>query len=151
MVYSSFKDNIWSADSGDVQLITKFEKEIKTFVIDIFGKYTWVFPLKDKKGVTIVNAFQNLIDNSVELHPKSRKGKSKGHKRSKIWVDKRSEFYNNSFKKWLKDNDIGIYSTHNKGKSAFAERFIRILKHMTSISKNLYIDKLDEIVNEYNI
>ena len=58
-------------------------------------------------------------------------------------------------KSWLEKNDIEIYSTHNEGKSVVAERFIRtiknkIYKHMTSISKNVYIDKLDDIVNEYN-
>ena len=66
-----------------------------------------------------------------------------------------SAFYNNSFKKWLKDNDIVMYSTHNEEKSVVAERFIRTLKnkvykYMTSISKNVYTDKLDDIVNEYN-
>ena len=76
-------------------------------------------------------------------------------KPNKIWVDKGSEFYNNSFKKWLKDNDIEIYSTNNKGKSVVNERFIRtiknkIYKYMTSISKNVYIDKLDDIVKEYD-
>ena len=58
--------------------------------------------------------------------------------------------------KWLKDNDIGMYSIHNEEKSVAAERFIRTLKtkiykHMTSVSKNLYINKLDDIVGEYNI
>ena len=67
----------------------------------------------------------------------------------------RQQFYNNSFKKWLQDNDIVMYSTHNEGKSVAAERFIRTLKnkiykYMTSISKNLYIDKLDDITNKYN-
>ena len=76
-------------------------------------------------------------------------------KSNKIWVDKGSEFYNNSFKKWLKDNDIEMYSTNNEGKSVIAERFIRTLKnkiykYMTSISKNVYTDKLDDTVNEYN-
>ena len=70
-------------------------------------------------------------------------------------VDKGSEFYNNYFKKWLKDNDIKMYSIHNEGKSVVAERFIRTLKnkiykYMTSISKDVYIDKLDHIVDEYN-
>ena len=69
--------------------------------------------------------------------------------------DKGSEFYNNSFKKLLKDSDIKKYSIHNEEKSVVAERFIRTLKtkickYMTSISKNVYIDKSDEIVNEYN-
>ena len=100
------------------------------------------FLLKIKKGVSIVNAFQKILDDSKR-------------KPNKIWVDKGGEFYNNSFKEWLQNNDIAIYSTHNKGKCIVAERFIRTLKnkvykHMTSISKNVYIDKLDVIVNEYN-
>ena len=68
-------------------------------------------------------------------------------------VDKGSEFYNNYFKKWLQDNDIVMYSTNNEGKSVIAERFIGTLKnliykYMTSISKNVYIDKLDDIVRK---
>ena len=70
-------------------------------------------------------------------------------------VDKGSEFYNSSFKRWLKDNDIETYSMYNEGKSVAAERFIRtpktkIYKYMTAISKNVYIDKLSDIVTEYN-
>ena len=127
-----------------MQLITKFNKGFRFLlcVIDIFSKYAWVVPLKDKKGISIVNAFQKIFDKL-------------GCKPNKIWVDKRSKFYNNSFKKWLKDNDIEMYSIHKEGKSVVAERFIRTLKtkvykHMTAISKNVYIDKLDDIVNEYN-
>ena len=76
-------------------------------------------------------------------------------KPNKIWVDKGREFYNSSFEKWLKDNDIEMYSIYNEGKSVVAERFIRTLKtkiykYMTSISKNVHIDKLDDIVNKYN-
>ena len=67
-----------------------------------------------------------------------------------MWVDKGSEFYNNYFKKWLKDNDIEMYSLNNEGKSVVAERFIGTLKnknhkYMTLILKNVYIDKLDDI------
>ena len=69
-------------------------------VIDIFRKYAWVVPLKDKKGFSIVYAFQTILDKS-------------GRKPNKIWVDKGSEYYNNSFIKWLKDNDIKMYSIHN--------------------------------------
>ena len=76
-------------------------------------------------------------------------------KANKIWVDKGSEFYKNSFKKCLQDNNVVMYSTQNEGKSVVAERFIRTLKSkiykdMTSISKNMYIDELDNIINEYN-
>ena len=127
-----------------MQLISKFNKGFRSLlcVIDIFSKYAWVFPSKDKKGISIVNAFQKILDKS-------------GCKPNKIWVDKGIEFYNNSFKKWSKDNDIEMYSIHNEGKSVVAERFIRTLKnkiykYMTSISKNVYIDKLDDIADEYN-
>ena len=74
---------------------------------------------------------------------------------TKYGVDQGKEFYNNSFKKRLKDDDIEMYSVNNEGKSVVAERFIRTLKtkiykYMTSVSKNVYIDKLDDIVGEYN-
>ena len=70
-------------------------------------------------------------------------------------MDKGSEFYNNSFKKWLQDSDIVMYSSHIEGKSVVAKRFIRTLKnkiykYTTSISKDVYIDELDDIVNECN-
>ena len=81
--------------------------------------------------------------------------KESNRKPNKIWVDKGSELYNNSFKKWLRDNYIQLYSIHNEEKSVVAEKFIRTLKtniykYMTSISKNVYIDKLDDTVNKYN-
>ena len=80
---------------------------------------------------------------------------SEGRKPNKIWVDQGSEFYNKSFKHFLKMNNIEMYSTFNEGKSVVAERFIRtlknkIFKHMTAISKNVYFDVLDDIVNKYN-
>ena len=143
-VYSTFKDNIWGVDLADMQLLSKYNKGIRFLlcVIDIFSKYAWVVPLKDKKGISIFKGFQIIL-------------KQSNRKPNKIWVDKGSEFYNAYFKKRLRDNDIVMYSTHNVGKSVVAERFIRTLKskiykYMTSISKNLHIDKLDDIVDEYN-
>ena len=90
-VYSSFKDNIWGVDLADMQLISKYNKGIRYLlcVIELFSKYAWVAPLKDKKAATITNAFQKILDSSKT-------------KPNKIWVDQGSEFYNNSFKKWLK-------------------------------------------------
>ena len=144
-VHAAFKDNIWGTDLADMQLLSKYNKGIRFLlcVIDTFSKYAWVAPLKDKKGISIAKAFQSILKQSNKRKP------------NKIWVDKGSEFYNVSFKKWLQDNDIVMYSTHNEGKSVVAERFIRTLKskiykYMTSISKNVYINKLDDIVNEYN-
>ena len=124
-------------------LISRFNKGFRFLlcVIDIFSKYAWIVPLKDKKGVSIVNAFKKILKQSAR-------------KPNKIWVDKGREFYNKSFTKWLQENDIVMYSTHSKGKSVVAERIIRTLKNkickcMTSISKNVYINKLDDIVNKY--
>ena len=76
-----------------------------------------------------------------------------GRKPNKIWVDKGSEFYNGFFKNCLKFNDTEMYSTQNEGKSVVAERFTKTLKtkiykYTTSVSKNVYINKLDDIVNE---
>ena len=109
-VYSSFKDNIWGADLADMQSTIKFNNGFRFLlcVIDICSKYAWAVPLKDKKGATIVNAFQSILKDS-------------NRKPNKVWVDRGNEFCNNSFKKWLQDNDIVMY-----------------------------IDKLDNIVNEYN-
>ena len=127
-----------------MQLINKFNNGIRFLlcVIDIFSKYAWIVPLKDKKGVTIVNTFQKILDDS----------KRKPHKK---WIDKDSEFYNRSLKSWLEKNYIEMFSTHNEGKSVVTEKSIRTLKnkiykHMTSVSKNVYIDKLSDIVNECN-
>ena len=125
-----------------MQLLSKYNKGILLCVIDIFSKYAWVVSLKDKKGVSIATAFQSIL-------------KQSNRKPNKIWVDKGSEFYNASFKKCLQDNDNVMYSTNNERKSVVAERLIRTLKskiykYMTSISKNVYIDKLDDIVDEYN-
>ena len=103
--------------------------------------YGVVVPIKDKKRVSIVNAFKKII--------------SEGRKPNKIWLDQGSEFYNNSVKDFLKINNIEMYSTYNEGKSVIAERFIRtlknkIFKHMRAISKHFYFDVLDDIVNKYN-
>ena len=99
-VYSSFWDNTWGIDLADMQSLSKYNKGNKYLLCatDLFSKYTWVIPIKDKKGTSIVNPFQ-----------------------------KGSEFYNNSFKDFLKINNIEMYSTYNGGKSVVAERFIRTL------------------------
>ena len=77
----------------------------------MFSKYAWVVPIKDKNVPSIVNTFKKII--------------SERRKPNKIWVDQGSEFYNNTFKEFLKINNIEMYSTYNEGKSVVAERFIR--------------------------
>ena len=86
-----------------MQLISKYIKGIRYLfcAIDLFCKYAWVVLLKDKKGVSIVNAFQSILNSSTR-------------KSNNTWVDQGSEFYNSSFREWLKSNDIKMYLTHNK-------------------------------------
>ena len=81
-----------------MQLISKFNKGFRFLlcVIDVFSKYAQVVPLKDKKGVSIADTFQKILDDS-------------NRKPNKMWVDEGSELYNNFFKKWLKDDDIKMY------------------------------------------
>ena len=82
----------------------------------------------DKKGVSIANTFQKILESSKR-------------KPNKLWVDQGSEFYNASFKKRLKDNGIEMYSTYNKGKSAVAERFIRTLKNNFFLTYDSFFKK----------
>ena len=143
-VYSQFKDNICGVDLADMQSLRRKNKGIKYLLcaIDLYSKYAFVIPLKDKNGISIVNAFNKIIKQSER-------------KPNKIWVDQGGEFCNNVFKKCLSDNDMIMYSTYNEGKSVVAERFIRTLKnklykHMTATDKNVYYDVLDNVVNKYN-
>ena len=126
-----------------MQSLSRKNKGIKYLLcaIDLYSKYAFVIPLKDKKRNSIVNAFNKIIKQSER-------------KPNEIRVDQGGEFYNNTFKKWLSDNDIIIYSTYNEGKSVVAERFIRTLKnklykHITATGKNVYYDVLDDVVNKY--
>ena len=98
-VYSSFKDNIWGVDLADIQLISKYNKGIRYLlcVIDLFSRYTWVIPLKNKKGESIVEGFKKILDDS-------------NRKPNKIWIDHESEFYNNKFKSFF-------YSQFNKNET----------------------------------
>ena len=101
-VYSQFKDNIWGVDLADMQSLSRKNKGIKYLLcaLDLYSNYAFVIPLKDKKGISILNAFDKTI-------------KQYNRKPNKIWVDQGGEFYNNIFKKWLSDNDIIMYSTYN--------------------------------------
>ena len=143
-VQSPFTGNIWGADLADMQLISKFNKGFRFLLclIDIYSKYPCVIPLKDKKCITITNAFQKVL-------------KESNKKTNKIWVDKGSKFYNRSMEPWFEKNGIKMYSTHNKGKPVISEWFIttlknNIYKYVTSVSKNDYINKLYDMINKYN-
>ena len=108
-------------------------------VIDLYMKYTWVIPLKDKKGITITKAFQKILDES-------------NCKPNEIWVVKGSKLYNKSE---LQKTFTGMYSPYSDWKSVGAERFVvtiknKIYNYMTSTSKHFDLDKLDNIINKYN-
>ena len=109
-VHSTFIDNVWHADLADMQLISKFNKDfyyvLLTFITNVHGLF---IPLKDRRGITIINAIQKFLDESK-------------FKPNKIWVDKSIEFYNRGIKLFLQTNGIKMYLTHNEGKS---ERFIK--------------------------
>ena len=126
-----------------MQSLSKYNKGIKYLLsaIDLFSKYTWVVPSKDKRGISIVNAFEKII--------------SEERKPNKIWVDQCGGLYSNLFKRFLKTNNIEMYSTYSKGKSVVVERFIRtlknkIFKHMAAVSKNVYFDVLKDVLDKYN-
>ena len=127
-----------------MQSLSKKNKNINDLLcaIDLYSKFAFVVPLKDKKEISVTNGFNKII-------------KESGRKPNKIWVDQGSEFSNHVSKRWLSRNNIIMYSTYNEGRSVVAERFIRTLKnklykHMTATGKNVYYDVLDDIVNEYN-
>ena len=137
-VYSSFRDNIWGVDLADMQPLNKYNKGINYFLcaIDLFIKNASVVTLKDKKELVLLMHLKKII--------------SKERKPNKIWVGQGSEFYNNSFKEFLKIN-IEMYSTYNEGKSVVAERFIRtlknkIFKHMTLILMILLINTMTQFI-----
>ena len=110
--------------------MSRYNKGFKYLLcaIDLFSKYAWVIPIRDKKGTSIVNAFTKII--------------SKGRKPNKIWVDQGSEFYNQSFKDFLKINNIEMYSTYNEEKSVVAERFIRTLNKLKLLIQVIIMVKI---------
>jgi len=104
-----------------MQSLAKHNKHDLITVIDLFSKYAYSIPLKSKSSNDIINAFKSLFT--------SRKPK-------KLWTDEGTEFTNNAFKKFLKDNNIELYHVYNEGKAAVIERFNRtsgemIQKHLT--------------------
>ena len=143
-VISDGIDEIWSADLVDMQWNSKENKGVKYLlnVIDVFSKFVWSVPIRDKTGKSIVEAFQHIINKS------NRKPK-------KLWVDQGTEFYNRSFKKWLDDHNIDIYSAYNEGKAVIIERFNRTLKermwkYFSAKNTHHYLDILNQLIQRYN-
>ena len=120
-----------------MQLISKSNKGFILLLcaIDIYGKYAWAIPLKDKKGTTITCAFQKLLNGSKR-------------KPDKIWVHNDSKFYNRSMKSFLQNNDTEIYLTHNRRESVVTEWFVRTLKNTWKLINTwLQFQKMCTLIN----
>ena len=143
-VISNGIDKIWAAGLVEMQKFSKWNKGIKylLMVIDIFSKYGWIKPLKDKKTESVNKAFD-------EIFKKSKR------KPLMLWTDKGSEFISKHFKGFLKKEKITLYHTENEEKSSVVERWNRTIKNrmwkmFTANNNTVYWDKLDKLVDDYN-
>ena len=102
-----YKDETWSADLIDKSSLSKYNNNYKFIltVIDIFTKYAWAIPLKNKSGLSITNGFRIVLSENPQ-------GGSESRKPEKFWVDRGSEFYNKTFKSLLKEYGTKLYSTY---------------------------------------
>ena len=134
-------DEIWAADLVDMHQFSKWNKGYKyiLMVIDVFSKYGWIVPLKDKKGETVMIAFQMIF--------------KEGRIPKYIWVDKGKEFYNKHLKDLLKKHSVQMYSTENEEKSCVVERWNRTIKtkvwkQFTIQGNTQYLDMLPKLLKE---
>ena len=130
-------DKIWAADLADMTALSKDNEGINflLLVIDIFSKYGWIVPLKNKKGETVAKALKTIF---------------KERKPEKLWTDKGREFYNKDVKDLTE-----LYSTENEEKSSIVERWIRTIKekmwkYFTDNNTYNYMNILPELVEDYN-
>ena len=128
-----YRDETWSADLTDKSSLSKYKNIYKFIltVIDIFTKYAWAIPLKNKFGLSITNGFKKILSGGPQDGSESRKPE-------KLWVDRGSEFYNKTFKSLLKEYETKLYSTYRDLKAVFIERFTRTLLHI--IKKPMFIN-----------
>ena len=142
-VISNGIDEIWAADLVEMQQFSKWNKGYKylLMVIDVFSKYGWIVPLKNKKGETVAEAFESILE--------------EGRLPKMLWTDKGSEFYN----RWVKDlfdkHNIKLYSTENEEKSSVVERWNRTMKEkmwkqFTAQNSTEWVDILPKLLTEYN-
>lgn len=139
-IITTYKNHIWASDLLDVSNMSKYNKNY-TFlliIVDIFSRYAFVKPLKNKGGEEVLKGFK-----SIKEYPSS------------LWVDEGKEFYNKEVKEYCKENNIDMYHTYSGLKSVFAERFNRTLRdlifeYLNNNDTKQYIDELDDIVDKYN-
>ena len=136
-------DQQWQMDLADMQSMQKFNDGYRYLLvcIDVFSKYAWVVPLKNKTGPSLVNAFKVIL--------------SSGRKPEKIMTDQGTEFLNQHFRALMQKEDIELYNTYNETKASIVERLIRTLKtkmwrYFTAKKTMRYIDILPDLVYSYN-
>ena len=138
-----YKDDTWSADLIDKSTLSKYSNNYKFIltVIDIFTKYAWAIPLKNKSGLSLTSGFKTIL--------------SEGRKPEKLWVDRGSEFYNKTFESLLKEYGTGkaasgieLYSTYSDLKAVFIEIFNRTLLHI--VNKPMFINGDGNWINILN-
>ena len=137
-------DEQWAADLVDVQQLKKFNKGVNYLltVVDVFSKYAWVVPIKQKTGLQVASALTDLFKTS---------------KRSpqKLQTDDGKEFYNKHVTKVLKDHNVHHFSTAGDTKASVVERFNRTFKqrlyrYMTTYNTPGYLSALPSLVRGYN-
>ena len=111
-------------------------------VIDVFSKYAWAIPLKNKQSATVIQSFDNVI-------------KGSGRTPMKLWTDAGSEFINKQFKKFLTEHNIELYHTFNEGKAVVVERFNRTLKekmwlNFTINDNHNWVSMVPKLLIDYN-
>ena len=136
-------DEIWCSDLVEMQQFSKWNKGYRylLMVLDVFSKYGWIVPLKDKKGETVAEAFKKIF--------------KEGRKPQYLWTDKGKEYYNKHVKELLDKNKITLYSTENEEKSSVCERWNRTIKsemwkQFTVQGNTMYLDMLPKILKQYN-
>ena len=143
-IYSYERNNIWSADL--IEFIP-FSRENDGFkyvlcVVDCYTRFAFCVPLKNKNANTVYNAFKYIIDET-------------GYKPNFLWTDEGKEFYNDKLDRYLKENQIKLYSTYGENKSVIVERFNqnikgKIYKMFTRNGNHQWIDILNNLVDQYN-
>ena len=145
-----YKDETWSADLIDKSSLRKKKNNYKFIltVIDIFTKYAWAIPLKNKSGLSITNGFKTILSEGPQGGSESPQAGSQSRKPEKLLLDRSSEFYNKTFKSLLKEYETKLYSTYCDLMAVFIERFNKTLLHI--INKPMFSNDDGNWVNILN-
>lgn len=137
-------DDIWAMDLADLNSLISYNDGYRYMlcIVDVFTKYAWAVPLKNKTAATVLAAVQDVVKKSKRIP-------------EKFWIDEGSEFYNKSFQAWIKENNITMYSTHGESKSVVVERWVRTIKdiatkYFTEHATRDWVNNLDKFLKIYN-